>query len=200
MISICSQGLINNQSARVSKWLVSDHICTKQYDLTQIYPVLLTNVTVRNIHYSYRLFALGTGVWLSSERLSSERDHFVNAPSQWETTLHCNVVSHWLGHSQNDSCSDLTHSNADKCVNGSRGVKHTPFYYVKPVGSFVTRYFRQIITTNSYWKIGPRHGSQNYICTPLKLTHRDLVTHTCVSKLGHHWFRWWLDPWSAPSH
>ena len=25
------------------------------------------------------------------------RDHFVNAPSQWEMTLHCNVVSHWLG-------------------------------------------------------------------------------------------------------
>ena len=25
------------------------------------------------------------------------RDHFVYAPSQWETTLHCNVVSHWLG-------------------------------------------------------------------------------------------------------
>ena len=25
------------------------------------------------------------------------RDHLVNAPSQWETTLQCNVVSHWLG-------------------------------------------------------------------------------------------------------
>ena len=25
------------------------------------------------------------------------RDHFVHAPSQWETTLHSNVVSHWLG-------------------------------------------------------------------------------------------------------
>ena len=25
------------------------------------------------------------------------RDHFVYAPSQRETTLHCNVVSHWLG-------------------------------------------------------------------------------------------------------
>ena len=25
------------------------------------------------------------------------RDHFVNVPSQWKTTLHCNVVSHWLG-------------------------------------------------------------------------------------------------------
>ena len=22
--------------------------------------------------------------------------HFVNAPSQWETMLHCNVASHWL--------------------------------------------------------------------------------------------------------
>ena len=25
------------------------------------------------------------------------RDHFVYAPSQWEATLPCNVVSHWLG-------------------------------------------------------------------------------------------------------
>ena len=25
------------------------------------------------------------------------RDYFVNGPSQWETTLHCNIVSHWLG-------------------------------------------------------------------------------------------------------
>ena len=25
------------------------------------------------------------------------RDHFVYAPSQWEATLQCNVVSHWLG-------------------------------------------------------------------------------------------------------
>ena len=25
------------------------------------------------------------------------RDLFVHAPSQWETTLQCNVVSHWLG-------------------------------------------------------------------------------------------------------
>ena len=27
----------------------------------------------------------------------STRNHFVYAPSQWETTLRCNVVSHWLG-------------------------------------------------------------------------------------------------------
>ena len=28
---------------------------------------------------------------------TSDWAHFVYAPSQWETTLHCNVVSHWLG-------------------------------------------------------------------------------------------------------
>ena len=25
------------------------------------------------------------------------RDHFVYMPNQWEPTLHCNVISHWLG-------------------------------------------------------------------------------------------------------
>ena len=28
---------------------------------------------------------------------SAIRDNFVFAPTQWETMLHCNVVSHWLG-------------------------------------------------------------------------------------------------------
>ena len=26
-----------------------------------------------------------------------QKQHFVYVPSQWKTTLHCNVVSHWLG-------------------------------------------------------------------------------------------------------
>ena len=29
--------------------------------------------------------------------MSTARHHFVNAPSQWEMRLQCNVVSHWLG-------------------------------------------------------------------------------------------------------
>ena len=33
----------------------------------------------------------------SSEQISPFRDHFVYTPSQWETALQCNVVSHWLG-------------------------------------------------------------------------------------------------------
>ena len=29
--------------------------------------------------------------------MGKSRNHFVNAPSQWQATLHCNVVSHCLG-------------------------------------------------------------------------------------------------------
>ena len=37
-------------------------------------------------------------VWQSISRpIQPVRDHFVNAPCQSETTLHCNAVSHWLG-------------------------------------------------------------------------------------------------------
>ena len=32
----------------------------------------------------------------TAQLLACCRDHSVYAPSQWETTLHCNVVSHWL--------------------------------------------------------------------------------------------------------
>ena len=32
------------------------------------------------------------------------------------------------------------------------------------------------------------------------LTHWGRVTHICVGKLNHHWFKWWLVAWSAPSH
>ena len=31
------------------------------------------------------------------KRQYNTRDHFVYAPRQWETTLQCNVVSHWQG-------------------------------------------------------------------------------------------------------
>ena len=37
-------------------------------------------------------------------RWFSYRDHFVNVPSQWETMLHCNIISHWLGASTFCEC------------------------------------------------------------------------------------------------
>ena len=38
----------------------------------------------------------------------SSRDHFVHPLSQWETKLHCNVISHWLGTYTNWSILILT--------------------------------------------------------------------------------------------
>ena len=38
--------------------------------------------------------------WVKTDNGSQwdkSRDHFVYEPSQWETVLHCNVASHWLG-------------------------------------------------------------------------------------------------------
>ena len=34
---------------------------------------------------------------IRTKRLIMGMDHFVYAPSQWETTLQCDVDSHWLG-------------------------------------------------------------------------------------------------------
>ena len=41
------------------------------------------------------------------------RDHFVYAPSPWETTLQCNVVSHWLGASTERSLIYLQYTPED---------------------------------------------------------------------------------------
>ena len=34
---------------------------------------------------------------------SKYKYHFVYAPSQWETTLHCNIIAHWLGANTKES-------------------------------------------------------------------------------------------------
>ena len=35
--------------------------------------------------------------WKRIPRQQQDRYHFVHAPSQWEMTLHWNVIAHWLG-------------------------------------------------------------------------------------------------------
>ena len=43
------------------------------------------------------------------------RDHFVNVPSQWETVLHCNIVSHWLGiHKMADKANSIFENSRSK--------------------------------------------------------------------------------------
>ena len=60
-------------------------------------------VQVRYIFYIIVYYISSLSLLLRSQYRSVaytrtiHRDHFVNAPSQWETTLQRNVVSHWLG-------------------------------------------------------------------------------------------------------
>ena len=64
-----------------------------------------TMATILHIHFQVKYFWVRIIVfWLKFHwslflmiPLTVSRDHFVNAPCQWETTLHCNVISHWLG-------------------------------------------------------------------------------------------------------
>ena len=46
------------------------------------------------LHQHYLNHELIQLLW---NRFQTCRDHFVYAPSQWETALHCNMISYWLG-------------------------------------------------------------------------------------------------------
>ena len=60
-------------------------------------------------HSSHLMLSYGVSIVSSNLKLSFSclrplamhgitiRDHFVNAPSQWEMMLQCNIISHWLG-------------------------------------------------------------------------------------------------------
>ena len=43
----------------------------------------------------WKTLSISSGLMFSLATIC--RAHSVHAPCQWETTLHCNVVSHWLG-------------------------------------------------------------------------------------------------------
>ena len=54
----------------------------------------ISNVDMIVLHWAFGMYHVRS----SARRLHfSCRDHFMYAPSQWETMLHCNIVSHWLG-------------------------------------------------------------------------------------------------------
>ena len=55
------------------------------------------NVILRNWTTSIALTLPNLHAKISELTMCVIRNHFVYAPSQWETTLQCNVISHWLG-------------------------------------------------------------------------------------------------------
>ena len=62
-------------------------------------------VPTTRYHWRWVAFTYHLSIWRRSKRTVRTRPEltvlyrvrFVYAPSQWETTLHCTVVSHWLG-------------------------------------------------------------------------------------------------------
>ena len=63
-----------------------------QYDVTAVISMILVIHLLWNCPQMNDFWTL-----LMISSLPSCRDHFVNVPNQWETTLHCNIVSYWLG-------------------------------------------------------------------------------------------------------
>ena len=60
----------------------------------------------RRVVILLEIVSMKTAIIITVGKASTDaiRVHFVHAPSQWETTLHCNVVSHWLGTYTEWSC------------------------------------------------------------------------------------------------
>ena len=52
-------------------------------------------------NFCIQFYLTGTLICFFSFSLSwyaaNIKDHFVHVPNRWETTLHCSIVSHWLG-------------------------------------------------------------------------------------------------------
>ena len=72
--------------------------------------------------------------FLHGRQWAGSRDHFVYAPSHWETSLQCNVVSHWLGAYTKWSLGSLslsTHWGRDKMVAISQTTFSNAFSWMK---------------------------------------------------------------------
>ena len=74
----------------------------------------------------------------------------MNAPSQWETTLHCNVASHWLGASTKRS---------QVCWLKKQHFNLTPTFYYQETSH--GSHHRVISAVNSLWPAGGHGGGRH---------------------------------------
>ena len=63
---------------------------------SQYITYFITFFIIYSVQYTWILSDLFHWFGLFKDVITGS-DHFLYAPSQWETTLQCNVVSHWLG-------------------------------------------------------------------------------------------------------
>ena len=79
-----------------SRWLKYTQWCnTKMLLLTKLSPYHMPMSLIQILHQQIHVCA----VYMCHDNciFAMGRDGFMNVPSQWEMTLHCNVIFHWLG-------------------------------------------------------------------------------------------------------
>ena len=89
VISFCVSKNVIAQSITMCVHFI--HVVLKLYDLNRLRNISLTPKTNTNQLNKMALYRQWT--WFQQ----ANSDRVVNTPSQWEATLHGNVVSHWLG-------------------------------------------------------------------------------------------------------
>ena len=79
------------------------------------------------------------------------RDHFVNAPSQCETTLHCNIISHWLGADTKWSLQEMCNWDTQVIFtyNYCMCLLHTALCMLKLILAAVWSVWAQLVTRGS---------------------------------------------------
>ena len=90
---------------------------------------------------------------ISKNFFNSFKDYFVNVPSQWEMTLHCNVSIGWV-HSQNDSCSLQSYILVTPYGVIDLGQCKFRLWLFTPSASFYDRHF-------PYWVQSAATGARN---------------------------------------
>ena len=103
----------------------------------------------------------------------------------------CNVTTSLIGlvHAQNDPCVQSMIEESLCSRNQFLCLATTPMQYSLKSMTFVN---------HCGWKQSTMYRSWKTYMNGL--THLLIVLHICVSKSCHHWFRWWLVAYSAPSH
>ena len=71
--------------------------CVGHNSLASVYMVTMRNSDIESVKMLIMILTASIISYCVIQWPVMGRDHFVYTPSQWETTLQCNVVSHWLG-------------------------------------------------------------------------------------------------------
>ena len=102
----CGKWRLFCHNEAVTKWLpfynrhIPEHVLLYRMIKTTNFKdkvIALLSYVVNTDQTTYHYLNQG---WLTCSLLTCVcviRDKFMNVPSRWEKTLHCNVVSHWLG-------------------------------------------------------------------------------------------------------